>query len=153
MFLVINHITIWACIYGCFSVAKPCPTLWDPMDCSMPGIPVHHHLLEFAQTRVHWVSDTIQPSLFCCPLLLLPSVFPSIRLLASGGQSCGGSGSVFPMNIQGWFPLWLTHLISLLSKRLSRIFSSTTVWKCQFFQAQPSIWSNSRIHTWLLEKP
>jgi len=56
------------------------------------------------------------------------------------------------MNTQGWFPLGLTGLISLLSKGLSRVFSSTTVWKCQFFRAQPSLWSKSHIHTWLLEK-
>ena len=56
------------------------------------------------------------------------------------------------MNIQGWFSLGLTGLISLQSKRLSKVFSSTTVWKNQFFDAQPSLWSNSHIHTWLLEK-
>ena len=62
------------------------------------------------------------------------------------------SASVLPMNIQGWFPLGLTGLISLLSKGLSRFFSSTTIWKHQFFGAQPSLWSYSHIHTWLLEK-
>ena len=58
----------------------------------------------------------------------------------------------FQMNIQDWFPLGLTNLISLQSKGLSRVFSNTTVWKHQFFGAQPSLWSNSQIHTWLLEK-
>ena len=57
------------------------------------------------------------------------------------------------MNIQGWFPFRLTGLISLLSRELSRDFSSTTVWKHQFFAVQPSLWSNSHIRTWLLEKP
>ena len=57
------------------------------------------------------------------------------------------------MNIQGWFPLGLTGLISLLSKGLSRVFFSTTVWKHQFSSTQPYLWSNSHIHTWLLEKP
>ena len=61
--------------------------------------------------------------------------------------------SVLPMNIQGWFPLEWTGWISLLSKGLWRVFSNTTVWKHQFFGAQPSSWSNSHIHTWLLEKP
>ena len=79
--------------------------------------------------------------ILCCPLLFLPSVFPSIRvfssvsrLFASGGQSirASASGSVLPMNIQGWFSLGLTGLTSLLSKRLSRVFSSTTFQKHQF---------------------
>ena len=76
-------------------------------------------------------------------------------LFASGGQSIGGSAAapVLPMNIQGWLPLGLTGLISLLSKRLSRDFSSTTIWKHQFFSTQPSLWSNSHTCTWLLEKP
>ena len=77
------------------------------------------------------------------------------RLLTSGGQSIGASASasVFPMNSQSWFPLGLTGLISLQSKGLSRVFSNTTVWKHQFFGAQPSLWSNSHTRTWLLEKP
>ena len=77
------------------------------------------------------------------------------RLFTSGSQSIGASAStsVPPMNIQGWFPLGLAGLISLFSKGLSRILSSTTVWKYQFFSAQPSLWPNFHIHTWLLEKP
>ena len=70
---------------------------------------------------------------------------------ALGGQSIRASASVLPMNIQGWFPLGLTDLISLLSKGLLRVFSSTTVWKHQFFGAQSSLWSTSHIHTWLQE--
>ena len=74
---------------------------------------------------------------------------------ASGGQSTGvsASASVFPMNIQDWFHLGWTGWISLVSKGLSRVFSNTTVQKHQFFGAQLSLWSNSHIHTWLLEKP
>ena len=95
------------------------------------------------------------------PLFLLPSTFPSIgvfimsQLFTPGGQSIGASASasVLPINIQGWSPLGLTRLISLLSKGLSRVFSSTTVRKYQFLGVQPSLWSNSHIHTWLLEKP
>ena len=77
------------------------------------------------------------------------------RLFESGGQSIGSSASasVLPMNIQGWFPLGLTGLISLQSKGLSRVFSSTTVWRHQFFGTQPSLWSISYICTWLLERP
>ena len=93
--------------------------------------------------------------ILCCPLLLLPSIFPSIRffpnsqLFASGGQSIGASAStsVRPVNIQSSFPLGLAGLISLWSKGLLRVFSSTTVQKHQFFGAQPSLWSNSHIHT------
>ena len=75
-------------------------------------------------------------------------------LFTSGDQSIGASAlaSVLPMNIQVWFPLGLAGLISLLTKRLSRVLSSTTVQKHQFFSTQPSLWSNFHIHTWLLEK-
>ena len=78
--------------------------------------------------------------------------FPISQLYASGGQTTGASASILPMNIQGWFPLGLTSLISLLSNGLSRVFSNTIVWKHQLFSAQPSLWSNFHIHTWLLEK-
>ena len=74
--------------------------------------------------------------------------FQMSQFFTSGGQSIGASAlaSVLPMNIQDWFPLGLTGLISLLSKGLSRVFSSTTVWKHQIFGAQPSLWSNSLVH-------
>ena len=100
--------------------------------------------------------------ILCHPLLLLPSIFLSIRvfsneekLFPSGGQSTGASaaGSVLPIYIQDWFPLGLAGLISLLSKGLSRVFSSITVQNHQFFVAQPSLLSNSHIQMWLLEKP
>ena len=97
----------------------------------------------------------------CCPFLLLLSIFPSIRVFqmshffASGGQSIGvsASASVLSMNIQDWCPLGCTGWISLQSKGLSRVFLSTTIQKHQFFSTQPSLYSNSHIHTWLLEKP
>ena len=99
--------------------------------------------------------------ILCHPLLLLPSIFPSIRVFqmsqfsASGGQSIRAStlAPVPSMNIQDWFPLGWTGWISLLSKGLSRDFSNTTAWKHQFFSAQPSLWSNSHKHTRLMEKP
>ena len=117
------------------------------MDCSIPGFPVLHYLPEFAQTHVHWVDDAIQP---CHPLSypLLPSIFLSIWsfsvnwLFASSNQSIGASASVLPVNIQEWFPLRLTGLVSLQSKGLSRVFSNT-IQKHQFLGAQPSLWSNS----------
>ena len=81
--------------------------------------------------------------------------FPVSQFFTSGGQSIrvSASASVLPMNIQDWFPLGLNGLISLPSKGLSRVFSNTTVQKHQFFGAQLSLYSNSHIHTWLLEKP
>ena len=108
--------------------------------------------------------NSVMPSnhlILSCPLLLLPLIFSSIRVfpielfVASGGQTIevSVSTSVLPMNIQGWFILGLTGLTSLQSKRLSRVFSSVTTWKHQFFSIQSSSWSNSHIHTWLLEKP
>ena len=93
---------------------------------------------------------------FSCPQSFPASEsFPVSQLFTSGAQSIGAlvSVSVFLMNIQGWFPLGPTILISLLSKGLSRDFSSTTIWKHQFFSTQPSLWSNSHICSWLLEKP
>ena len=104
--------------------------------------------------------ESVMPSnylILCHPLLLPPSIFPSIRVFSNQSalhiRWTSASASVLPMNIQGWFPLGLTGLISLLSKGLSRVFSHTTVQKHQFFGAQPSFWSNPHIHTWLLEKP
>ena len=119
----------------CCWVTKSCLTLCDPMDCSTLGFPVPHHLLELTQIHVHWDSDDIQPSvaLFSSHIQSFPASgsFPRSRLFASGGQSTGASASasVLAMNIQGWFSLGLTGLISLLSMGLSRVFSSTTVWK------------------------
>ena len=97
-----------------------------PMDCSTPGLPVHHQLPEFTQTHVHWVSDVIQPphpvTLFSSCLQSFPASgsFPMNRLFTSGGQSTGASASasVLPRNIQDWFPLGWTGLISLQSKGL-----------------------------------
>ena len=96
----------------------------------------------------------------CRPLLLLPSIFPSIRFFSNEltlhirwPNGVSASASVLPMSIQDWFPSRLTGLISLQSKELSRVFSKTTVQKHQFFSTQLSLWSNSHIHTQLLEKP
>ena len=77
------------------------------------------------------------------------------QLFTSGGQGIGASAtaSVLPVSIQGLFPFGLTGLISLQSQEFSRVFSNTTIWKYQFFSIQPSLWSNSHVCTWLLEKP
>ena len=135
--------------------------LCDRMECSTPGFPVLHYLLECAETHVHWIRDAIQP---CHPLSPPSPLGLSLSqyqglfqswLFGSGGQSIVASASapVLPMNIQGWFSLGLTGLISFLSRKLSRVFSSTTVQKHQFFGPELSLWSNTHIHTWLLEKP
>ena len=81
--------------------------------------------------------------------------FPMSQSFVSGGQSIGVSAlaSVLPMNTQGWFPLGLIGLISLKSRGIPRVFSSSTARRHQLFGAQPSLWSSSYIHTWLLEKP
>ena len=135
------------------SDAKLYPSLWDTMNCRKPGFPFLHHLPELAQTHVHWVSDAKQPSHPLSPpspalsLSQHQGLFQWIVFFIAGGQTMKTSAPVLPMNIQGWFPLGLTELISLLSKRLSRVFSSTTVRKHQFFSAQPSLWSNSHIDT------
>ena len=143
------------------SVAQSCPTLCDPMNRSTPGLPVHHQLPEFTQTHVHRVSDAIQPSSSVVPFSSCPQSLPASesftvsQLFAWGGQSIGVSAltSFLPKNTQGWSRLGWTGWISLRSKGLSRVFSNTTVQKHQFFGTQLSSQSNSRIHTWPLEKP
>ena len=106
-----------------------------------------------------WCHPTISSSV--TPFSSCPQPFPASgsfqmsQLFTSGGQSIGVSASisVLPMNTQDWSPLGWTGWISLQSKGLSRVFSNTTVQNHQFFGAQLSLWSNSHIHTWLLEKP
>ena len=142
------------------SVAQSCLTLCDPMS-SIPGLPVHHQLPESTQTHVHWVSDAIQPShplLSPSPALNLSQYQSLFKCLSSSHQVAKVlelqlQHQSFQWIIQDWFPLGLTSLISLLSKGLSRVFSNTTVQKHQLFGTQPSLRSNSHIHTWTLEKP
>ena len=106
-----------------------------------------------------WCHPTISSSVilfsFCPQSFPASGTFPMSRLFASGDQNTGASvlASAVPMSIQGWFPLRLTALISLLSKALSGVFSSTTVWSYQFFDILPSLPSSSHTCTWLLEKP
>ena len=103
-------------------VARLCPTLWDPMNRSTPGLPAHHQLPEFTHTLVHWVGDAIQPSHpQSSPSSLAfnfsqhQDFFPMNQLFTSGGQSIGASAStsVLSMNIQDWLPLGWTGWISL----------------------------------------
>ena len=136
--------------------------LCDPMNCSTPGLPVHHQLPEFTQTHAHQVSDVIQPPhslLFPSPpapkSLPASESFPMSQLFVWGGQSTGVSAlvSFLPNKSQGWSPSEWTGWISLQSKGLSRVFSNTTVQKHQFFSTLLSSQTNSHIHTWPLEKP
>ena len=118
----------------------PCPSLF-PRVCSNSG-PV--------SWRCHpTISSSVIPFSSCPQSFRASGSFPRNRLFSSGGQSIGASASVsvLPMNIQGWFPLGLSGSISLQSTGLSRVFSSTTVRKHQFFSAQTSLWSNTHIHT------
>ena len=111
------------------SVVQSCPTLCNPMDCSTPGLPVHHPLPEFTQTHVHWCHPAISSSIV--PFSSCPQTFPASgcfqmsQLFASGGQSTGVSASVsvLPVNTQDWSPLGWTGWISMQSKGLSRAFS------------------------------
>ena len=137
--------------------AKSCPNLCDPMDCSMPGLPVSHHVPVCPSScPLNWwccanISSSATFFSFCLQYFPASGSFPMSQFFASAGQSTGASASasVLPMSIQGWFPLGLTDLISLVSKGLSRVLSSTTIQKHQFLSVQ----SNSHIHTWLLERP
>ena len=147
-------------VIPCCSVTSS-STLCDPIDCSMPGFPVLHRFSEFAQTcpLSQWCHARISSSVVLfssCPQSFPESgSFPMSWLFALGGWSIEASASVsvLPVNSRGWFPLELAGLISLLSKGLCRVFSSTTVQKHQFLGAQSSLWSRFHIHTWLLVKP
>ena len=143
-----------------YTVAQLCPTLCDPMDGNTPGFPVFHHLPDFAQTQVHWVSDAIQPS-----HPLLPPSPPAFSLSQHQGLfqwvsglhlvdeviGVSASASVL-MNIQDWFPLGLTGWISLqfkgFSKSLFQHYSlkASVLWHSAFFMVQLS-------HPYILEKP
>ena len=139
------------------SFAKSCLTLYGPMGCSTPGSPaVHQGPLSFAISwsflklmSIESVTISSSATPFCLKSFQASESFPVSQLFASGGQSIGASASAsaLSVNIQGWFPLGLTDLISLQSKGLSNVFSSTIIQKHQFFSSQPSLWSNSHICT------
>ena len=129
-------ILILRCFLQFVSVIQWCLTLYNPMECSMPGFPVNHQHPELAQSYIHWIADAIQPT----PPLSSPSppafnlsqcqgLFQGVSSSHQVANLMGASALVFPVNIQDWFPLGLTYLISMQSKRLSRVFSNTTVQK------------------------
>ena len=123
--------------------------------CPSPTPRVHPNSCPSSQWCHSAISSSVVPSSSCPQLLPASGSFPMSQLFTWGGQSIGvsASASVLPMNTQGWSPLEWTGWISLQSKGLSRVFSSTTVQKHQFFGAQLSSQSSSHIHTWPLEKP
>ena len=145
-----GHLMLWS--WGCYcSAAKSCMTLWDPMDCSIPGIPILHCVLEFAQTHVHWVDDAIQPFR---PLSPLPPPAFSLSqhqgLFASGGQSIGASASAsMPSNEYSglisfrndWFGLLAVQ--GILNSLLQHHNSKASI----LGSSQLSLWSNSLICT------
>ena len=150
------------CICCCCSVPKSCLTLlrhhglWHSrLPCPSPSPRVYSNSCPLSQWCYLTISSSATHFSFCLQSFLASGYFPMSQLFTSGGQSIGvsASASVIPMKSQGWFPLGLTGLISLQFKGPSRIFFSTTIPKHQFFSGYPSLWSNSHIHTWLLEKP
>ena len=156
-----DRVVVIFIIYQFSSVAQSCPTLCDPMNCSTPGLPVHHQLPEFTQTHAHWVGDAIQPS---HPLSSPPSPAPNPSQHQGLFQWVKSSNQVarvleFQLQHQSfqWTPR--TYLPqdgwvwSPCIPRDSWVFSNTTVQKHQFFGTQLSSQSNSDIHTWPLEKP
>ena len=139
------------------SVAQSCPTFFDPMNRSMPGLPVHHQLPEFTQTHIHRVSDAIEPSYprsSPSPPALNPSqhqsLFQWVNSLHEVANVLSFSFSIIPSKEH---PGLISFRMDWCSPRDSRVFSNTTVQKHQFFSAQLSSQSNSHIHTWPLEKP
>ena len=146
----------------CCSGAQLCPTLCDPMDCSTPGLPVLHDLLELAQTHScplsRWchptISSSVVPFSSCLQSFPASGSFQKSQFFTSGGQRIGVSASasvllVLLMNTQDWSPIdWLDLL---QYQGLSRVFYSTIVQRHQFFCTQPCLWSNLHICTWLPE--
>ena len=145
----------------CCSVAQSCPICCNPIHSSTPAFPVlHHH-----QSLLKLMSiESVIPSshlILYHPLLFLPSIFLSIRVFSNESvlcirwlKYCSFSFSISPSNdYSALISFRIYWLISLQSKGLSRVFSNTTAQKHQFFSIQPSLWSNSSIHAWLLIKP
>ena len=115
------------------------------MDCSTPGLPARHHLPKFTQVHVHCVREPAVSSSealfsFCPQSFPVSGTIPVTQLFTSDNQNTrvSASASVLPVSIQCWFLLRLTSLISLLSRGLSEVFSSTTVWRGKFFGVPPS---------------
>ena len=131
-------------------------TLWTEARLSCPFSPtVCPNSYPLSQRCHPTISSSGIPFSFCPQSFPISGSSPRSQLFTSNGQIIGtlASASVLPMNSKSWFPLGLTGLASFLSKGLSRIFSGSTIRKHQFFSTQSSLWSDSHIYTWLLEKP
>ena len=152
---------IYICSVSQFSCSVMSDSLWTNgiqhirLPCPSPSPRTCSNSCALSQWCLPTISFSVFPFSSCLQSFPASGSFPMSRLFASGGQRIGASASasVLPMNMQGWFSLGLTGLISLQSKGLSRVFSNNTVQKHQFFGTQPSLWFNSHIHKWLLEKP
>ena len=169
----LNWLAPWILDFPASQNSEKC-LLWWWFSCSVMSNSLQPHELQHARSPCpspfpgacsnscplsRWchltISSSVVPFSSCLQSFPASGSFPMSQLFASGGQSIGASASasILRVNTQSWFPSGLTGWISLQSKGLSRAFSCTTVWNYQFFGAQPSLWSNSHIHTWPLKKP
>ena len=151
---MISGVSYSICCCACSSVAKSCWTLCNPrLPCPSLSPGVYSDSCPLSQWCHPTISSSVSPFSSCPQSFPASGSFPVSQFFASTGQNTGASASasVSPVNIQGWFPLGLMGLVSLQSKGLSSVFSNITIQKRQFFSTQPSLWSNSHIHTWLLE--
>ena len=155
-FIITETHLLWGCC--CCSVTQLYPALCNAIDCSTPGFPVPHHFPEFAQVHVHCISNLSSHLILWCPLLFLPSIFSRIRDFSNESavhirwpKYWSFSFSISPSSeCSGLIALRLTGLISLLFKGLSGVFSSTTVWRHQFFSTLPFLRSRSYNCKWPL---
>ena len=149
---------MFAVVVQSLSHVWPFATLWTAAHQDFLSFTISQSLLKFMSIGSVTLSNHL---ILCHPLLLVSPIFSSIGVFSNESALHirwpnfwrFNSASVLSMNIQGWFPLGLTGLISLQSNGFSRVLSNTTVQKYQSFGLQPSFWSNSHIHIWLLEKP
>ena len=148
------------CYKRCCSVTKSCLTLCDPMDSNMPGNSVFHYLPKFAQIHVHWVDES-NNLILCHPLFLLTLLFPSMRVFSNELALCIRWPKYWSFSFSISLSSEYSGLISfridwfdlLAVQETLKSLSNTTVQKHQFFSTQLTLWSNSHICTWLLEKP
>ena len=145
-------------IYCCCSVTKLCLAFCDPMDCSKSGFSFLNYLLELAQIHVHWVSSA-NHLILCCPLLL-PPVFPSIRVFSNQSVLCirwpkywSFSFSISPFNEYTGLISFKIDCFDILAVQGTLKSFPAPQFKHRFFSAQPSLWFNTHMHTWMLEKP
>ena len=153
LFFIINSSNFFLCC----SVAQSCLTLQPHglQNTKFPYFTISESMLKLMpiESCHPTISFSFVPFSSCLQSFPASGSFPMSQFFTLGSQSIGASASVLPMNGQDWFPLGWTGWIFLQSKGLLRVFSNTTVQKHQFFDTQPSLWSNYHIHTWLLETP